>query len=632
MTAPPSPPDAVPTMHCPVCDTDVPAGAFCGTCGAHLSPERGDGRGVLRPGAYAAAPGEHVLGLSVASSLFPHLPHGSRTPFRVALWVLFLALIAFALLGWQAPLITVSALGFPLLFLLYLHESDIDDDLPVSSLVLTAVLGVGLGVGWGLLTGAIVADSYDVALSNGTSAGNSIVKGLVIPAGSAILMVLPAVVVRLLRPATRESLDGFVIGALGAIGFVAAATLTRLAPQFATGVTTHHRPVAGLLAEAGIQGLAMPLTAAAAGGLVGVALWFTRPAGMDRRPAVVLLVSSFTVVLGLCVALGSTELVSLTYGVHFGLHMLVAGFALLALRIGMQAALLHEAHDETNPGAQVLCPHCDHVVPDSAFCPNCGVATRAASRTARVTRRAAEDTGVPAVRPGYAVPPGSYAAVPVQHTTHTRLLTALGAGAAVAAAAAVTISVLATPVSARYVCPPDCGQPPIGQPVAANPWFTSSDGRFSVQYPREGTAYKVKQDPEGVEMHFTAGDTGTMEFFGKPAGNRTPKQIAEALIGEHYPDATTDYEIPNAMVGYQPGYGVVKDEYPQDTSGTFTRLRLLVMVSVKNNYALVAAAVGPYHEYSPDFGSGHPSGVNMQLALDMGKYVNSFTWRDDSPH
>ena len=32
------------------------------------------------------------------------------------------------------------------------------------------------------------------------------------------------------------------------------------------------------------------------------------------------------------------------------------------------------------------------------------------------------------------------------------------------------------------------------------------------------------------------------------------------------------------MVGYQPGYGVVKDEYPQDASGTFTRLRLLVMV------------------------------------------------------
>jgi hypothetical protein len=628
MTGPPSPHDEVPTMHCAVCDKDVPAGAFCGTCGAHLSPQRGNGRGVLRPAAYGAAPGEHVLRLSVASSLFPHLPARSRAPFRVALGVLFLTLIAFAFLGWQAPLIAVSALGLPLLFLLYLHESDVDDDLPVSTLALTAALGVGLGVGWALLTGGTVADSYDVALSDGTSEGHSILEALLIPAGTAVLMVLPAVVVRLLRPATRESLDGFVIGALGAIAFVASATLTRLAPQFATGPTAQDRAVSGLLAEAGIQGVAMPLTAAAAGGLFGVALWFTRPASMDRRPAVVLLISSFLVVLGLCVALGLMEAASFTNGLHFGVHLLVAVLAMLALRIGMQAALLHEAHDEMNPDAQILCPHCDHVVPDTAFCPNCGVAARAASRTSRTKRRSPAGMGV--TRPGYALPAGPYEAVPVRTTTHTRLLTTVGAGVAVAVAAAVTASVLATPSAARYVCPPDCGQPPIGKPVETNPWFMSSDGRFSVQYPRAGTAYEVRLEPDGVDVNFTAGDTGTMQFFGLPARGRTSKQIAEDLIGEKYPDATTDYEIPNAMVGYQPGYGVVKDEYPQDASGTFTRLRLLVMVAIKKNYALVAAAIGPYHEFSPEFGSGHPSGVNMQLALDMGKYVNSFIWRDNS--
>ena len=31
----------------------------------------------------------------------------------------------------------------------------------------------------------------------------------------------------------------------------------------------------------------------------------------------------------------------------------------------------------------------------------------------------------------------------------------------------------------------------------------------------------------------------------------------------------------------------------------------------------------------PDFGSGKPSAVNLQIALDMGKYVNSFAWRGD---
>ena len=118
-----------------------------------------------------------------------------------------------------------------------------------------------------------------------------------------------------------------------------------------------------------------------------------------------------------------------------------------------------------------------------------------------------------------------------------------------------------------------------------------------------------------------------MQLFGLPAEKRTPKQILDGLIGEQYPNATVDYEIPNAMVGYEPGYGVVLDEYPQDSSGRFTRLRLVALIAVKNDYALVAAAIGPYHEFSPDFGTGHPSGVNLQLAMDMGKYVNSFRWR-----
>ena len=47
-------------------------------------------------------------------------------------------------------------------------------------------------------------------------------------------------------------------------------------------------------------------------------------------------------VLGLYVALGLMEAASITNGLHFGLHLLVAVFALLALRIGVQSALLHE--------------------------------------------------------------------------------------------------------------------------------------------------------------------------------------------------------------------------------------------------------------------------------------------------
>jgi hypothetical protein len=625
---PPAGQDALQTMVCPACGTDVPVGAFCGSCGANLFAASGDGRGRLRIGSFAAAANEHVLRLSVASSLFPQLPHRSRTPFRFGLVALVVALSAFAALRWQAPLIATAALGLPLLFVVYLRETDAHRDLPARTLALTAVLGIALGAGWASIIGVIVSHSYDVAMGSGENLGHALLEGLTIPVSGVLLMLVPAALVRALRPRTRESLDGFVIGSLGATGFTVAATLARLTPQLATGPTAQDRSVGALLVEAGIQGVAVPAMALAAGGLVGMALWSSRTR--------VLLASVLAVVV-LYAGLGLSEAAPIPDALHVGLHLVFAALALLALRIGLQAALLRDEHDTTSPTEQVLCPHCDHVVPDMAFCPNCGVAARSASRTSRTARRLERprrqsgDAGESTARAAYAVPPGPYAAAPVRHTTPRRVLLTLGGVLGATAAAAVVVSMVITPTPPRYVCPPDCGRPPLGSPIATNPRFTSADGNFSFSYPGAGTAYEATVNEDGVVLDFVAGDTGTLVLFGEPARNRTPQHITDDLIEANYPDATVDYEIPNASVGYQPGYGVVADEYPQDSTGTYTRLRLLVMVAVKNDLALIAAAVGPYHEFSPDFGTGHPSGANLQLAMDMAKYVNSFAWRGDPP-
>src|SRR3982074_2238021 len=166
MTQPPAGDDGVATISCGSCGTDVTAAAFCGACGAQMS-ERGGDR--FRMGAYAAAPGEHVVRLSVASSLFPHLPHRSRTAFRVGFAVLFLLLIALALLRWQAPMIAISALGLPLVFVLYLYEADVYRDVTLRTLVPSAVLGIGLGVGWALATASLVSGFYDVSLADADS-------------------------------------------------------------------------------------------------------------------------------------------------------------------------------------------------------------------------------------------------------------------------------------------------------------------------------------------------------------------------------------------------------------------------------------------------------------------------------
>jgi hypothetical protein len=120
-----------------------------------------------------------------------------------------------------------------------------------------------------------------------------------------------------------------------------------------------------------------------------------------------------------------------------------------------------------------------------------------------------------------------------------------------------------------------------------------------------------------------------MQLFSQPAAGRSPREIADALLKHKFPDAKVAYEIPNAMVGYQPGYGEVADIWPQGTGNSYIRIRTMLLVAVKNDLALVAGVVGPYHAFGPDFGPGLPSPANVQIAQDMGKYVNSFTWNGD---
>jgi hypothetical protein len=56
------------------------------------------------------------------SSLFPQLAGASRSAYRVAFGLIVLLLVGLAVGGLTAPVIAVSALAIPLLFLIYLYE------------------------------------------------------------------------------------------------------------------------------------------------------------------------------------------------------------------------------------------------------------------------------------------------------------------------------------------------------------------------------------------------------------------------------------------------------------------------------------------------------------------------------
>jgi hypothetical protein len=247
-----------------------------------------------------------------------------------------------------------------------------------------------------------------------------------------------------------------------------------------------------------------------------------------------------------------------------------------------------------------------------------------------VTAPTTAPDGRPSIWPGYALPNGTYTASAIRGPSFLRSLGIWFAGIALVSGLVIAASLIKAKPAALYVCPPECGRPPTGTPVATNPRFTAPGGAFSVSYPTPGSAYQIVTGKDGVTARFTAGDGGTLQLLGVPARGRKPRDIAVDLLKQAAPDVRTAYEIPNANVGYQLGYGEVADYWP-DGASSFARVRTVLLVAVKNDLALVAIATGPYHEFGPDFGPGLPSGTNLQIAEDMGKYVNSFSWKGDPP-
>lgn len=587
--------------RCGSCGDTVPAGAFCGRCGAQLGSGPGYGPKWLRLKQFTTAPNQSVLRPALVSTLFPVLSRRSGRTFQAGLTLAIVSLTALALLRVTPALIAVGALGIPLLFVLYLRECGAFHHIPGRLLTIAAAVGAVLGIVGMLLTGELVAHSYDIPVTAGMAVTRYVRHGIAIPLAAALLKVLPALVARALSRPPRETLDGFAIGALGALAFCVGATLTRLAPQFATGTIAHQRALEGLLIEAGIAGVTVPLTAAAAGGTVGLALWFT-PAPDDsvadrrraRRGLAALAVAIAVIFTGAAVV-DVAGLGQLTIGL---MHLGLMSAAVVVLRLALQIALLHGAA-EPAPEHPGRCGWCDGMVAGVRFCPACGSAL-ATSSAGRRTR------------------------TPVGPLLGTWTL-----GNALLALVLIGLSLIVTAKPHQYRCPPDCGRPPIGTPVTDLPRYVASDGAFSVAYPAPDTSYQVTTDAAGVTARWTAGDGGVLRLFAEPARGRDPRAVAVELLRRKFPDARIAYEIPNAMVGYQLGYGAAADRWPQSSTGSFLRLRILVLVAVKNDLALVAAAVGPHHEFGPDFGPGPPSAANLQIAQDMGKYVNSFRWKGD---
>jgi hypothetical protein len=159
-------------------------------------------------------------------------------------------------------------------------------------------------------------------------------------------------------------------------------------------------------------------------------------------------------------------------------------------------------------------------------------------------------------------------------------------------------------------------------PVETFERFHSPDGQFSVAYPNGAHVYD-----DGAS--WTQKDGSVVQLFGLPAEHLSAREVAERFEQRDVPDATFGYEIPNARAGYESGYGEFDDYFPQSSSGRNSKWRYLVMVAVKNDVALVALATGPFYQDKDE--PGHASGASMDVAGELGYFVNSFSWKGDPP-
>jgi hypothetical protein len=382
MTSSPADLPVLATVACPFCSVVVPDARYCGACGANLVHT--GLRASQRLHSYAAFPDEPVLRMAVVTSLFPHLSHRAKAPFRVGFAIFLALLLIFSLAGTSAALIAVSALSVPLLFLLYIWEVDPYEGSFLPPTLFCVVLGAGLGAGWAIVGGSYVDTALLPSLNSSLTSGSSLVAAIAVPGIGALLMCVPMVIVRRFQKGEVESLDGFVAGATGALGFTLAATIDLMSPWLSNGQLTHESFLANIT-QVILRGVTLPLISALATGFVGMAYWaktgtrVTSARGKWLTSPVTALALALVVQIGL----GFTDLAALSDAVLIGIHVAALAVLTVGMRVGLHYVLLHEALDVTI-GAPRVCANCAHLVPAMAFCPQCGVADRAVSRPHRV--------------------------------------------------------------------------------------------------------------------------------------------------------------------------------------------------------------------------------------------------------
>jgi hypothetical protein len=180
----------------------------------------------------------------------------------------------------------------------------------------------------------------------------------------------------------------------GALGFTAASTIVNLWPELNQGFVSSATQTDSVL-DALLRGVLTPFVNASLAGIICGAVWLSR--GPTRR------LPYHRLVVGLAPAIAVAVVTRVLLGLESVIFLdtltgvAAAGAATILLmvwvRFTLHYTLLTEAV-EVPVGPDGPCSHCHHIVPRMAFCPNCGIATRAtpksgSGRASRAVRQGA---------------------------------------------------------------------------------------------------------------------------------------------------------------------------------------------------------------------------------------------------
>ena len=370
-------------MRCDHCAHDVPDGVFCTRCGAHQGTTGEAGDAKTREHRYAAHPAEHVAQPALITTLFPHLGHNKVHEFRWALIVGLVGVLILYISGLIAAAILVSAFLVPVLYLIYLYETQVYRDEPAIVLGFTIGGGLAIGIVLTLLVRLLyhpLAFNPNPLVPATVNIGVVIVLGLIVPVIQEAVKPLAAIFLPN-RTEYPETVDGLVFGVAAGLGFALAETLINFSSVLGyLGQVAPGNWIYNLTTIAVLQ----PVMQGSATGMIVATIWRQQLGKLGGREIGGVLMA----VLAHVAFTGGTQILTQT-AIHplFILFWQAAvdGALLVYVRYLLHHSLLEEA---AHMGfSETVCPNCHMHIFASGFCPNCGVALTASPSAVRRGRK-----------------------------------------------------------------------------------------------------------------------------------------------------------------------------------------------------------------------------------------------------